>query len=127
MSRNAETGPRQFFRAMHRGFRRRCPKCGRGALFRGYLALQPNCGTCGAETGEIYTADVAPYFTILVVGHIVVPLLLFSEQTAAPPMWIQMTVWPGLALALTFWFLPRIKGCIMGLMWVLGLSGHDHQ
>ena len=127
MSPNTESGPFQLIRAMRHGFRRRCPKCGRGPLFRGYLALWPACDNCGMETGEIYTADAAPYFTILVVGHIVVPLLLFSEQTAAPPMWLQFTLWPGLALLLTFWFLPRIKGCIMGLMWVLGLRGHEHQ
>ena len=127
MSHNAETGPFRFVRAMHNGFRRRCPKCGRGPIFQGYLALRPACDNCGTETGEIYTADVAPYFTILVVGHIVVPLLLLSEQSAAPPMWLQFTLWPSLALLLTFWFLPRIKGCIMGFMWVLGMRGHEHQ
>ena len=127
MSHNAEAGPGRYVKAMHRGFRRRCPKCGRGLLFQGYLAPRPACDNCGAATGKIYTADVAPYFTILVVGHIVVPLLLLSEQTAAPPMWLQLTVWPGLALLLTLWFLPRVKGCIMGLMWVLGLRGHEHQ
>ncbi len=113
--------------AMARGLRRRCPKCGAGRLFHGYMTPRDRCGDCGAETGRIYTADVAPYFTILIVGHIIVPLILMVEKLAAPPLLAQMTVWPLVTLALTIWLLPRVKGCIMGLMWVLGLHGHEHQ
>lgn len=113
--------------AMTRGLRRRCPKCGAGQLFRGYLTPRDRCDDCGAETGRIYTADIAPYFTILIVGHIIVPLILLVERLAAPPLPLQLTVWPLVTLALTCWLLPHIKGCIMGLMWALGLQGHEHQ
>ena len=116
-----------LFASMRRGFRRHCPRCGKGLLFNGYLKPRPVCSICHAETGLIHTADIAPYFTILLVGHIIVPLLLLSEQHAAPPIWFQAILWPSLALALTLWFLPRVKGCIMGLMWALGMRGHEHQ
>jgi uncharacterized protein (DUF983 family) len=118
---------RRTFGAMMRGFRRRCPRCGKGRLFNGYLSPLECCGDCGAETGRIYTADIAPYFTILIVGHIIVPLVLMSEKLAAPPMPLQIVFWPLAALALACWFLPRVKGCIMGLMWALGMQGHEHQ
>lgn len=115
------------FASMRRGFRRVCPKCGEGKLFLGYLKPRPACEHCGVDTGKIYTADIAPYFTILIVGHLVVPALLLSEQLAHPAIWLQAAVWPTLALVLTLWFLPRIKGCIMGLMWALGMRGHERQ
>ena len=55
------------------------------------------------------------------------PALLVSEQLAHPNLWLQAVTWPTLALLLTLWFLPRIKGCIMGLMWALGMRGHEVQ
>lgn len=119
--------PSAVFASMRRGFRRVCPKCGEGRLFQGYLKPLPACPRCGVDTGSIYTADIAPYFTILIVGHMVVPGLLLSEQLAHPALWIQVLIWPTLALAMTLWFLPRVKGCIMGLMWALGMRGHEVQ
>lgn len=119
--------PAFLFASMRRGFRRVCPKCGEGHLFQGYLTPRPACERCGVDTGKIYTADIAPYFTILVVGHMIVPALLVSEQLAHPDVWLQVALWPTLALLMTLWFLPRIKGCIMGLMWALGMRGHERQ
>ncbi len=91
--------------------------------------MKPNtaCRTCGEETGEIYTADIAPYFTIMIVGHLVIPLLLATERVVAPPVWLQVVFWPAFGLALTLWFLPRVKGTIMGLMWALGMRGHEQH
>lgn len=119
--------PSFIFAAMRRGFRRHCPKCGQGRLFQGYLKPLPACGSCGEDTGRIYTADIAPYFTILIVGHLIVPSMLLTEQLAQPNLWLQAAIWPTLALLLTLWFLPRVKGCIIGLMWALGMRGHERQ
>lgn len=119
--------PAFIFESMRRGFLRHCPKCGEGLLFNGYLTPRPGCDHCGEDTGRIYTADIAPYFTILVVGHLVVLPMLVLEQLAHPPMWLQVAIWPAAALFLTLWFLPRVKGCIMGLMWALDLRGNEQQ
>lgn len=126
-SKPAKVDSALVYAAMRRGFRRRCPKCGQGLLFQGYLKPRPACDRCAADTGQIYTADIAPYFTILLVGHVVVPLLLLTEQHIHPDLWVQVALWPTLALALTLWFLPRVKGCIMGLMWALGMRGRELQ
>ncbi|MPY75067.1 MAG: DUF983 domain-containing protein [Alphaproteobacteria bacterium] len=116
-----------MFAAMRRGFGGHCPKCGQGKLFQGYLKPLSACASCGEDTGRIYTADIAPYFTILIVGHLIVPPLLLTEQLAQPNLWLQAAIWPTLALLLTLWFLPRVKGSIMGLMWALGMRGHEQQ
>lgn len=126
-SKPAKVDSSLVYAAMRRGFRRRCPKCGQGLLFDGYLKPRPACDRCAADTGQIYTADIAPYFTILLVGHVVVPLLLLTEQQIHPALWVQVAIWPTLALVLTLWFLPRVKGCIMGLMWALGMRGRELQ
>ena len=66
------------FRPMLRGLRRRCPHSGGAPLFRGYLKAVRNCVQCDTRFGHIRTDDIAPYFTILIVGHIMAPLLLFT-------------------------------------------------
>ena len=86
-----------------------------------------SCSSCGAPNGEIRTDDIAPYFTIMVVGHVVVPPLLVVEQLYSPPSWVHMVVWPPLALLAAMLSLPRIKGAVMGWMWWLGIRGDEQH
>jgi uncharacterized protein (DUF983 family) len=124
---NAASLERRTWPAMRRGLHMRCPSCGEGALFRAYLKPTAACDRCGEPFGHIRTDDIAPWLTILVVGHIVVPLVLWSEQVMSPPLWLSMTVWPlvtaiGMAL-----FLPRAKGMALGLMWSKRLTGDERH
>ena len=66
--------------AMWRGACGHCPACGKTNLFRGYLKVMPQCSACAAPLGFARADDAPPYFTILVVGHIVVPLMLLVDQ-----------------------------------------------
>ena len=109
--------------AMLRGFFRRCPQCGRGAIFAGFLAVNPACADCGLELHHQRADDAPPYFTILIVGHIVVPLLLMLEQRMAPPSWVHMVIWLPVILVLSLWLLPRVKGALIGLQWHAGMHG----
>ena len=113
--------------SISRGFRNRCPNCGQAALLAGYLLPHETCPSCGEPNGEIKAQDAPPYLTILIVGHIVVPLLLIVEQMASPPMWVQLTIWLPVTLLLTLGLLPRIKGAWMGFMWALRLKGTEQQ
>jgi uncharacterized protein (DUF983 family) len=119
--------PRSVTTSVLRGLRRRCPNCGVGASFMGYLKLREACPHCGEALGHIRADDFPPYLTILIVGHIVVPLLLLTEQILSPPMAVQMLLWPGLTVALTLAGLPRVKGAVVGLMWALRLRGDERQ
>ncbi|MDG1437553.1 MAG: DUF983 domain-containing protein [Emcibacteraceae bacterium] len=111
--------------SMVRGLKRKCPHCGEGQIFKGYLKLADSCSSCSAPTGEIRADDLPPYITIFLVGHIIVPLLLLIEATYRPELWIQMTIWPTLTLLLTLLFLPFIKGTAVGLMWHLKIKGDE--
>ncbi len=118
---------RQTWPAIARGLRLRCPACGEGALLRGYLTPIPACSHCGEPFGHFRTDDIAPWLTILVVGHVVVPFALWSEQTFSPPLSVSMTLWPLIAAAGMALFLPRAKGATLGLMWSKRLTGEESQ
>lgn len=114
-----------FAMALLRGWRTLCPQCGTAPAFRGYLKLKPECATCGAGLGRLRADDFPPYLTIVVVGHVIVPLILLAEKTLAPPVWLHMSVWPLLTLAMTLMLLRPIKGAVVGLMWFLGMRGDE--
>jgi uncharacterized protein (DUF983 family) len=71
--------------------------------------------------------DVPPYFTIVLVGHLVIPGMLITEQNLAPPIWLQMVVWVPLTLFLTLALLRPVKGATVGLMLHLGLMKDEES
>ena len=112
---------------MLRGLRQKCPCCGEAPIYRAYLKPVDACGSCGTLLAEMRTDDIAPYFTILIVGHIIAPFLLFLESNYAPPVWVHLSIWPALILALTLLGLPRVKGAALAVMWHLGMKGNETQ
>lgn len=92
-------------------------------MYRAYLKVVDRCQACGHELGSYRADDAPPYFTILLVGHLIVPSVLMLERAAAPPEWVQMALWIPLTLALTFALLPRIKGAVIGLHWSASIKG----
>jgi len=106
-----------IFTGLRRGARRRCPHCGMGPLFEGYLKVKLICGACGNDNGR-YPADDGPaYFTILLVGHLVIaPMLALSVIKAWPPALILVFALP-LVTAATLALLPYIKGAWIGVLW----------
>ncbi len=99
----------------------RCPACGKTHLFRGYLTVTPTCANCGAPLGLARADDAPPYFTIFVVGHIIVGGMLVLEKTESPPLWVHAAIWLPLTLALALLLLRPIKGATVGLMLKLGM------
>lgn len=118
----AET-PRPLMPALRRGIRRRCPHCGEGALFSGYLTVRDACPSCGEVLHHHRSDDLPPYLTILLVAHLIMPGILIVEANAAPPLWVAVTLWPLLALALCLTLLPPIKGAVVGLQWANRMHG----
>ncbi len=116
-----------FMTLLARGFRRTCPRCGETRLFDGFLKLNISCRACGQALGHIRADDFPPYLTMIIVGHMVVPLILLAEKTLHPSITLHLTVWLPVTLAMTLWLLPRIKGLIVGWMLHLGLRGDETQ
>jgi uncharacterized protein (DUF983 family) len=85
------------------------------------------CPGCG-EALHHHRADDAPaYFTILIVGHVIVGAVLPVERAFAPPLWLHALLWGPLTLALTLVLLPRIKGAVVALQWALCMHGFGAQ
>src|SRR5215471_18855380 len=83
-----------------RGLRGRCPRCGEGALFEGFLTLRPKCERCGLDYSFADAADGPAVFVILISGFIVVFAALAVEFAYQPPYWVHAVLWlPLLALA----------------------------
>jgi len=111
--------------AMRRGALGRCPACGKGALFDGYLQIQPVCAACGEELHHHRADDAPPYFTILIVGHVIVSLVLAVEVAFAPPLWVHAALWVPLTIIVALLVLRPIKGAVVGLQWALYMHGFD--
>ena len=103
---------------MKRGARMRCPNCGQGKLYRKYLKIQ-DCPACGHQNSRYPADDAPPYFTILIVGHVLVaPLLVFPFIWQAPTWIVLASTLPALLL-LTLLLLPVVKGAVVGALWSL--------
>jgi uncharacterized protein (DUF983 family) len=102
-----------------RGARGRCPNCGEGQLYRAYLKISPTCEVCGHDNGQYPADDAPPYFTILIVGHLVIgPLLAFRFIWAWPTGVVLAILMPSLAF-LVLALLPVVKGAVVGVLWAL--------
>lgn len=111
--------------AMLRGMRCRCPACREGSVFKAYLKVADACETCGEELHHHRADDAPPYFTVFILGHILIPLVLAVEVAFMPAMWIHMAMWIPLSIILTLAILPPVKGALVGLQWALYMHGFD--
>ena len=118
-------GARPIFASMLRGAARKCPACGVGAMFRRYLKVADACPHCGEELHHHRADDAPAYFTIVIVGHIVVGLVLAVEIAYRPALWVHAALWLPLTVILTLVLLPSVKGALVGLQWALRMHGFD--
>jgi uncharacterized protein (DUF983 family) len=99
------------------GLRGRCPACGRGKLFRGFLALRPNCEHCGLDYAFADSGDGPAVFVILIGGFIVVGAALVAEILYQPPLWLHALLWGPLILVVTLAPLRLLKGLLIALQY----------
>jgi uncharacterized protein (DUF983 family) len=112
--------------AIGRGLRGHCPACGKGKIFNGFLKVAAVCHECGAPLGLARADDAPPYFTILIVGHIIIPLLFIVERsTNQLPLWIMSAIFLPLTLGLAVGLIRPIKGGTVGLMLNLNMLKSD--
>jgi uncharacterized protein (DUF983 family) len=118
---NSDPTPFPRYRAIFsRGLRRRCPKCGIGRVFNGYLTVRDQCPHCNESFDGIRTDDAAPWATILVVGHLIVPSIVLGIQTDYSTTQL-VTAFSALVVVATLAVLPLMKGLLFGLNWRLGI------
>lgn len=109
--------------AIVRGLRRRCPNCGEGALFEGYLKIRPTCPVCGQELFHQRADDGPAYLTILIVGHILAPTILIVFTRFRPDPMVMATLFTIATVALSLFLLPRLKGMMVAIQWAKRMHG----
>jgi len=91
----------------------RCPRCGEGKLFAGFLTLAPACDKCGLSYDNLDQGDGPAVFIILIAGFIVCGLALWIEVTYEPPYWVHVALWTPLILGLTLGLLRPLKSLMV--------------
>ena len=100
------------------GLRCRCPRCGQGKLFSGFLDTAPACTVCGLDYKFIDAGDGPAVFVILIVGFIVVGAALVVEVKYQPPMWVHMSIWMPLIMFLSLGMLRPLKALLIALQYI---------
>ncbi len=114
---------RSVWNALWRGIKCQCPACGKGRIFQAYLKVADRCDACGEDLSHQRADDAPAYFTMVIVGHVVVGGVLMLERAVAPDIWVHMVLWLPLTLGLSLVLLPMVKGALVGLQWALRMHG----
>lgn len=95
----------------------RCPRCGKGRLFTGYLQLGPSCPQCGLDYGFADSGDGPAVFVIFLVAPLVVLLALVVGAAFPIPPWLHLVIWIPVTLILCLALLPPFKGVLVNLQY----------
>lgn len=93
----------------------RCPRCGSGRLFHGFLSLEPKCSACELDYGFSDPGDGPAVFIILLVGFLVMAAALITEVKYHPPIWLHLTLWLPLVVILSLGLLRPMKGALIAI------------
>jgi uncharacterized protein (DUF983 family) len=99
------------------GLAGRCPRCGEGKLFKGFLDIVARCEVCGLDLGQENIGDGAAFFIILLLGFVVVGLALAVEMAFAPPLWLHLLLWFPLILGGSLGLLRPFKATLIALQY----------
>ena len=96
-------------------------------MFDGFLRVAAQCEHCGAPLGLARADDAPPYFTILIVGHIVIPAMLIMQKMADPPTWLLSVIFVPLTVVLAIGLMRPVKGATVGLMLSFNMLKSDAE
>lgn len=121
---DAQTAPeRDLGIALRRGWRLHCPNCGGGPMLKGYLKVRDNCPSCSEELHHQRADDGPAYLTILIVGHLLAPVMLWGYFRFQPEPLVLATIFVIGSAALSLFLLPRMKGMMVAFQWAKRMHG----
>lgn len=124
---HTDTLDRPMKPAMWHGLRRRCPNCGDGAMFEGYLKVNDQCPVCEEELHHHRADDGPAYLTILLVAHILGFGMHIMWVQFRPDPLVMGTILAVGAVGLSLYLLPRLKGMVVGIQWAKRMHGFGHN
>ena len=108
------------------GLSGRCPNCGEGVLFEGFLKVAPTCEACGYDFSKADSGDGPAVFVILIAGFVVAFGALFTEFALHPPVWVHLVVWLPATLILSLGLMRPLKGAMLAAQFMSKASEHRH-
>jgi uncharacterized protein (DUF983 family) len=99
------------------GLRGTCPRCGRGALFDGFLQVAERCDHCGLDLKKADSGDGPAIFIIFIMGFLVVPLALLVESWFGLPLWLHTIIWSIVIVGGSLALLRPMKGVMIALQY----------
>ncbi|MCB9993290.1 MAG: DUF983 domain-containing protein [Hyphomicrobiaceae bacterium] len=99
------------------GFAGRCPRCGEGHLFAGFLKTSSRCESCGLDLAFADSGDGPAIFIMFIVGFVVVSLALIVNVLFNPPMWVHLLLWIPVTIGLSLALLRPFKGIMIALQY----------
>ncbi len=117
------TDDRPVWPSVERGWRRKCPHCGSGQMFQGYLKVRDTCQVCNEELHHHRADDGPAYLTILIVGHIMAPFMHILFVNYRPEPLVMFTILAVGCVALSLYLLPRLKGVVVSIQWSKRMHG----
>ena len=99
------------------GLAGRCPNCGEGFLFEGFLKVAPSCEACGYDFSKADSGDGPAVFVIMIAGFAVVGAALWAEVNFNPPLWLHFLLWIPLATILSLALTRMLKGVLINLQY----------
>lgn len=109
------------------GLRGRCPNCGLGRLFSGFLTVAPACDHCGYDLAKADSGDGPAVFVILIAGFLCAFAMLFVEMRFKPPIWVHLVVFLPLTLAVCIGLLRPLKGLLLAAQFANQASEARHD
>jgi uncharacterized protein (DUF983 family) len=99
------------------GLAGKCPRCGRGRLFQGYLKVASSCSNCGLSFDFADAGDGAAWFAMLITGFLGVGTILAVEAAYQPPFWVHVLLAIPLVVILPLVLLRPFKGVLLAQQW----------
>lgn len=95
----------------------RCPRCGEGKLFSGYLKLAARCEKCGLDLAFADSGDGPAVFVIFLVAPLVILLALVVGSIVPIAPWMHLVLWIPTTVILCLALLPPFKGVLVNLQY----------
>jgi uncharacterized protein (DUF983 family) len=106
------------------GIAGKCPRCGRGKLFSGYLTVAKSCASCGLHYSFADTGDGAAWFVMLFACVAGVGSILGIEVAYSPPWWVHVLIAIPVLVIMPVILLRPMKGVLLAQQWKTG-AGAD--
>lgn len=109
------------------GIRSRCPRCGQGKLYSGFLKVAERCNVCGLKLAHEDAGDGPAVFIILIYGFVMAGLATWVELSYEPPFWVHAVIFGPLIIVGSILLLRPFKAVMIALQYKHRLAGFEDE